>query len=213
MNTPRLHRILVALLLVCLLSLNMAPALASAPAVGAKIKLGHYFQESGWDEAIVWRVLDVKPGKALLLADRLLDSHAFNSTGGKTSWKDCTLRYWLNHDFLDQAFTDEEQAVILTTNVLSGKGDVTEDQLFLLSKDEVLQYFADGKPTRRGYPTEYAANTGTWVGADGVGWWWLRDMAAKKKAMWVNVEGGIQTGGTEVYNPGCIRPAFWMATD
>lgn len=197
------------------LCVSCLPAVASASAytVGQKVTLGSYFQEAGWDDPIEWKVLDTQKGKALLIADLLLDSQPYDTASGKTTWKDCTLRYWLNTEFWDTAFTTAEQARILVTNVISEKSDITEDHLFLLSKDEVMRYFSNGKPTRMAYLTPYALSSGTWKSKSGTGWWWLRTTAGKRRAMWVNVSGGIQTDGTEMDHPGCIRPAMWVSTD
>ena len=210
MKPLRLRHLIALLFALSLLVSTLPTAFAKTLAAGDEITLGHYFQDTGWDDPIQWRVLDARSDKALVIAVMLLDSQPYDTAYGKVTWQDSTVRYWLNHDFLDTAFTADEQERILTTNVIGESSQVSEDQLFLLSKDEVIKYFGDGRPTRMAYLTPYAMSSGTWESKSGTGWWWLRTTAGKRRAMWVNVSGGIQTAGTEMGHPGCIRPAMWV---
>ena len=65
-------------------------------------------------------VLDVQDGKALCLSYYGLDAQPFNTVWAEVCWDGCTLRTWLNDEFRDKAFTAEEQAAILVTNVDNG---------------------------------------------------------------------------------------------
>ena len=59
-------RHLVALLFALSLLFSALPtAFAKTLAAGDEITLGHYFQDSGWDDPIQWRVLDARSDKAL----------------------------------------------------------------------------------------------------------------------------------------------------
>lgn len=61
------------------------------------------------------------------------------------TWENCTLRAWLNDEFLATAFTEEEQRMIQTSIVSNEDnpkfntegGSETEDKIFLLSIEEV----------------------------------------------------------------------------
>ena len=118
----------------------------------------HYFAIS----PMRWRVLDLREGKALLLADRMPDCVPFHGADEEVAWQDCTLRSWLNgygaqanrlgRDYtgvglIDRAFTEAERAAILTTRCENaanrtygtGSGADTEDRLFILSNGQVFE--------------------------------------------------------------------------
>ena len=62
-------------------------------------------------------------------------------TRGNT-WKDSHLRKWLNKDFLNIAFNEEERLKILDSEIsLAGNNGVIQDKLFCLSIQEVGRYF------------------------------------------------------------------------
>ena len=116
-------------------------------------------------------MLDNKDGKSLLISRYGLDAQPYNTTTADVTWETCTLRTWLNNDFLNAAFTDEEQALIATTTVDNSKkqadsafktngGKNTQDKIFLLSYAEAEQYF-DSDEARMCVPTDYAIGRGS----------------------------------------------------
>ena len=176
-------------------------------------------------EDIEWLVLDVQGNKALLLSRYALDSQPYNSAYGKTTWEACTLRSWLNSTFFDAAFTAEEKASILVTEVDNGasqnnsewhtKGcNNTEDMVFLLSYNDTDRYF-DDRDARICTPTNYAVSMGadTRTLDDGVtdaAWWWLRSPGENEtQASFVNFDG---TRYTNAVGNGylSVRPAIWV---
>ena len=73
------------------------------------IKLGSYIQDNlDVKEPIEWIVLEKDDNKALLLCKKVIESHSYNDELVDVTWKDSAVRYWLNTDFYDEAFTDEE---------------------------------------------------------------------------------------------------------
>ena len=93
-------------------------------------------------------MLDVLDGKALLISLYALDAHRFDENAYR-GWDKSEIREWLNSTFLNEAFTAQEQASIVTTQIitprynrLSGGAD-TEDKIWLLSRDEAEMYFSD----------------------------------------------------------------------
>ena len=71
-------------------------------------------------------------------------------TGGAepNRWKTCELREWLNGDFMDEAFTEDQQQVICETENLcrrKGEDDVCRDKVTLLSAEEARRYFPEEK--------------------------------------------------------------------
>lgn len=119
-------------------------------------------------QPIIWRVLQVKDGKALLLSDVALDAKKYASNWYKQdvktfSWEASDLRSWLNgygsdkngsstdfrnKNFINTAFSSLEQSAILETALDNeGIGENTSDKLFVLSKsqvsgEEAFEYFA-----------------------------------------------------------------------
>lgn len=123
---------------------------------GDYVIFGRYEQDRNDDnglEPIEWEILDEQDGKMLLISRYVLDVHKFQSEGSgyvSVSWENCDLRRWLNDDFLNTAFnTSEQQLILLTTlsnPVVTGRPEPlesndTQDKVFCLSVDEVLQYY------------------------------------------------------------------------
>lgn len=106
----------------------------------------NYFQAEGWEaEPVKWRVLSVNGNDAFLMADGIVHAKPYASDGGVCTWETSTLRTWLNQDFYQDAFSQEEQAAILATTVVNEDnadtgaegGNDTEDKIYLLSVSEV----------------------------------------------------------------------------
>jgi len=103
------------------------------------------------DRKLTWIVLDVdETGKAFVIIENRLDEkHVFSMRGA--TWESSEIRAWLNDDFYNGAFTDEEKETIYTTTVVTPGNDEleiagiadTEDNVFLLSADEVNTYLTD----------------------------------------------------------------------
>ncbi|MCR5660965.1 MAG: DUF6273 domain-containing protein [bacterium] len=111
--------------------------------VGSYVKIGRYTQYGGdAPEPIEWLVLDNDGKEALLLSRFGLDCKPFHHEKVDISWRDCDLRKWLNSDFLDEAFTDDEKRCIAESNTGNDK-DETLDKVFCLSLDEAYKYFGD----------------------------------------------------------------------
>ena len=198
--------------------------------IGDIVKFGYYEQDNNslnGPEEIEWIVLDVQNGKSLLLSRYGLDVKAYHNERVEITWEDCTLRSWLNKDFLNNAFTTEEQSAIITTMVDNSSSQVysrwstkggnnTEDRIFLLSYYEAFDLYFSDYQDRMCVPTDYAINQGAWPNSnfqkDGrsTGWWWLRSPGyTLVSAAVVNHDGFIDERYVQ-YDSGCIRPAFWI---
>lgn len=144
--------------------------------VGDTVKFGRYKQN--WIdthyviEPIEWRVLDVQDGKALLISSKVLDHHVYHPKQVAITWEYCQLRSWLNNDFLNIAFTQEEQHAIVLSWVpaqdnplhpekkpVIGSGNDTYDYVFILNVVEALKYFP-GRYDRIAMATPYAVYIG-----------------------------------------------------
>lgn len=85
------------------------------------ITFGHYEQNGLLEtdsEPIEWIVLahNAEGNQSLLISRYVLDQRCYNRSLKKVAWSDCTLRTWLNEEFLPSAFTaDEQQCIIYQT--------------------------------------------------------------------------------------------------
>ena len=156
-------------------------------------KSGDYYKV----EPIKWRVLtDNYSGKKLLLAEKALFYMLWD--GYSKNYKNSDVRAWLNGDFINAAFTSEEQSKIPATDVdnsadsttdvggniaraTSAACDNTNDQIFLLSVYEATMTAYGFKAynyednARKRSPTDFTLANG----AQSVKWhdpigWWLR---------------------------------------
>lgn len=112
------------------------PAVLSA---GGRYSFGSYEQDNNLadgPENIEWRVLEVRDGRALLLSEYALESRRYNDIWEEITWENCTLRTWLNGEFLTAAFTAEELAQIVLP-------DAPGDRVFLLNTEELQCFTAD----------------------------------------------------------------------
>ncbi len=195
----------------------------SALQTGDIIAFGSLEQDndlSNGDEPIEWQVLTVDNGRALLISRYILDSKLYNEDRTDVTWETGTLRRWLNRDFYNSAFTGEEknriqESVILNPDNASfgtAGGNTTTDRIFLLSIDEVKQYFPDDE-SRKCLATARARDNGAWT--DSVyrtSWWWLRSPGITGDASSiVETYGALYESGIFVDNAGGgVRPAFWL---
>ena len=172
-----------------------------------KVKHQGYFKV----EPIKWRVLSVDGEDALLMADSSLDVRCFNETywvdknknekveeDEIVTWKDSSLRSWLNDEFYQKAFSDEEKKSVLeSTNTNEGTdskeetynnrfsfpdGGTTQDKVFIPSRTEMKN--ADygmpdnkiGNINRGSNCTDYAKTKLNYESEST--YWWLRSPQA-----------------------------------
>ena len=177
--------------------------------VGDYVKFGSYPQTSnGGVQPIEWQVLSIENGKMLVISRYGLDAKRFYSSSN--NWSNSEIRKWLNGDFYNKVFTEQEKKSINLFN-LSDVG--TSDNVFFLSKAEAEKYFANNE-ARKCKATEYAKKNGAWVNSDtGCSWWWLRSPnpydRSSRRVYYVNTDGSFN------YNDVCggnnlVRPALWI---
>jgi hypothetical protein len=104
--------------------------------VGDIVTFGAYEQDNdtaNGKEAIEWLVVAKEDDGITLISTIGLDykPYAEKSNGYHVDWKDCSLRKWLNKEFLKAAFTADEQEMLLTPELKTGD-NVTSDKVFLL---------------------------------------------------------------------------------
>lgn len=210
------------ILLLCFSSHAIAAGL-STPAVGDCVTFGRYEQDNRMEngkEPLEWIVLDVQDNQAMLLSKYCIDTVIFYPERVPMYWGKSDLRVWMNGDFLQEAFTPEEQASILTTTVknanphgMKGAGDDTLDKIYLLSKTEVLRYFPE-MADRVAYPTEYAKSKGCTVDSKtGSCRWWTRTSGARKMDICgMRLDGRITSYGMQDVDwpTNTMRPVMWI---
>ncbi len=114
-------------------------------------------------EPLLWRVLEVRDGTALLISNAAIECEPFQADLRDVSWESCTLRSWLNgygaranasaidysgdgESFLSRAFSAEERDAILETGVRNednyyfgmDSGSETRDRVFLPAESELF---------------------------------------------------------------------------
>lgn len=175
------------------------------------IKFGRYPQASKNENApIEWLVLENAGSKALLISKYALDCQQYHTSRIFGTWKTCTLRKWLNGTFISNAFSHEEQAMILSTTTESAD---TKDRVFLLSRHEAREYFSSDS-TRQCQGTAYCYAQGAYKTGNGNCKWWLRSPVYSGWTAYV------YDGSLEDYNGeySCcvdcdviaVRPALWI---
>ena len=187
----------------------------------ADITFGTYAQASnGKKAAIEWDILEEKDGMVLIISHYILDVRSFDEDSGN-NYKESDLRKWLNDDFYNTAFTDEEKAKIVTTfvdNSVESTGyennryicESTEDKIFVLSVKEAEKYYTD--ETRLAKCTAYAKKQGLYVSPKTkYSWWWLRS-PLNTNVLYVRGvsedDGKIGNFATGSLNG--VRPACWI---
>lgn len=152
--------------------------------IGDVFTFGAYEQdnnESNGQEDIEWLVLAKEKTRILVISKYALDCKPYNTSRTDITWETCTLREWLNNDFINSAFSADEKSIISVTTVSADRnpeyninpGNATRDQVFLLSVTEVDKYFSSNGVRQCG-PTDYAVANGAWKGGEGGYWVWLR---------------------------------------
>lgn len=225
--------------------------------VGDYLLFGHYDQDNNKrnpPEPVEWQVLNVKDGKAMIISRYGLDVYQFDRSFNYPTWAKSQVRNWMNGRFLNTVFTADEQACIEVTHVVTLDNSQwvkyrkassrdyeevngyceTDDMLFLLSTEEVLQLCgvdtiqeqldnAQAKEMMKATPTRHAEFAGAFVyhgsvdefKLDGVGccWWMLRSPGHLRNHLaYVGTSGNLNSYFyTDVHRLDvCIRPVCWV---
>ena len=176
-------------------------------------KAGNVFTFGEWrGQPIEWRVLAIQDDKALVVSEKLLalrqyQDYSFDGKPGYgdynySTWAECSLRSWLNNDFLKAAFSEQEKQAISLTSVKTPEIDRTittytngnelyekipvhmqaskdtEDMVFCLSVDEAETYFCwddmrIASMTVTEQDYDYAAKTVEAIGSGTDEWWYV----------------------------------------
>jgi hypothetical protein len=179
-----------------------------------------------------WQVLAVEDGRrALLITQDILELRWYHTRFEDITWANCALRQYLN-ETIYTAFSQGEKARIMEiTNRNDNNpwfntpgGQDTPDHLFLLSLEEVCQYFGDSLTNLRNKGGQ------TWAinddnnhkrqaryGTD-FHWWRLRSPGYYgRTGASINKNGYVYLRGNGVFgrprDGGGVRPALWLSLD
>ena len=180
--------------------------------VGSKVLFGHYNDSNGWI------VLDKKDDKLLILSEEAICYKKYNEEDEAVTWSTCSLRKWLNTEYLTQAFSEGELERIADTSVYTeilpvwyyyfdgdntvADGENTIDKVLLLLIEEAEKYFSNDKERR------------TFIAVIERCRWWLRTPRGKDIVGEVDYSGEISKTGVLVTSEyTAVRPAMWIKLD
>ena len=175
-----------------------------------------------------WRVLDVQADKALLITEDIVEKRPYNHLYTDVTWETCTLRRYLNEEFLLKINYPERIRILEATNAnannrwcAAGGGNATKDKVFLLSVEETAGYFGDSgqlrswKPGNLGYVSDKFNKTRSANYRNEPWWWWLRSPGNRGyNVANVGKNGHLVMSGNYADNwEGGVRPAVWINLD
>lgn len=215
-----------------LASCNNQESITDTPDIGSVIEFGGYN----------WRVLDVQDDRVLIITENVIRTRAYHDIEEDVTWATSNIRQYLNDDFYD-SFSRADSARIAETSLVNNDnkwfgapgGVNTRDKIFLLSIEEVVEYFGDSGMLERGIdPAErvqgfmfdpdilgiygwgihdmYSNARIATNEAGEVLWWWLRSPGMSNH----NVAGVFYEGYLLLNNilatssTGGVRPALWL---
>ena len=175
--------------------------------VGDVVYFGHSETYGANDNQIRWKVVDKKDGKVLLIMDNFRNERKqvvknwngilqpFDDYNENAVWSTCTLNKWLNNDFYNSVFSDEEKEMIIAGENGSG----VNEKVFVLSSSEFSQYF----PASEMYGRYTSAFDDTFYSG------WLRDgkyycLKGSKTSTYLTADSYDTKSSLTVY------PAIWV---
>ena len=193
------------------------------PEIGHFVPFGSYpHARDAEPTPISWRVLDKKDDQLLVMSFYPLERRRYKEDRKDCTWETSDIRAWLNSEFLNSAFTPEEQERIVSTTLSTEanpkygipSGLDTTDRVFLLSYEEAERLLPTDEE-RRCRPTDYATEHDAFVNENGNTWWILRTVGENAHSVtYVNSDGSLNPEGCVVCSDGgTIRPAMWITWD
>ncbi len=197
--------------------------------VGDSLSFGKYEQDgdiSNGKENIEWQVLKKEEGRVLVVSKYILDYISYNTTYTEVTWETCSIRNWLNTDFVNDTFggnKDYIESVRVTTkdntrHTTKGGND-TIDKVFVLSVEEVNEYLPyEASRVTTGTRYVSVSNQKTHYRDDE---WMLRTPASEQsKILYIRNDGdyGYEYFNDKYVDCECsvninlgVRPAMWIS--
>ena len=225
-----MRRLKVLVLMIVIILELTSCSIEKDVAAGSVIQFGKYNIDTDLSdsEPIEWIVVAKEDGRLLLLSRYALEEKYFNTeewSDTAITWENSKLRAWLNSNFYEDAFSDAEKDKIILSHIDNSDnpefgtdgGNDTDDNVFLLSADEVTSYLTERR-FRICEPTPYAQKTYRYIDGDLSDeyrscMWWLRSVGGEPNRFCVVDTSASSTGtnGTDISTPHYVRPAIWVS--
>ncbi len=193
------------------------------------VYFGSYEQDNNEEngkELMQWIVLEHEEDKMLLLSQYGLEVMPYHTKNEAVTWETCSLRKWLNEDFLNTAFSKEEQKKILLTELENKDNDFyyksvdggnsTKDYIFFISCDEFEKYVNEGR-LHSNFGRELCITSHAKRREDGsmrnpYEWdYWLRSPGDEENFAAIAGQWNLYRRGVEVNSDNvAVRPAIWV---
>ena len=165
--------------------------------VGETVVFGNYK-----GNPLRWKVLAKEGRKFLLLSEDVIDHIPFHFERSEATWSNCSLRSWLNRQFMEEAFTLQERMSILLIHHQNNidprwdnnNGADTKDKAFVFNLKELNEYLPDIKDRAIG------------------DWWWLRGHGCSNtNQQAVYADGTVYADGVGSHHDDVgVRAAMWV---
>lgn len=173
-----------------------------------------------------WRVLDELNGTALIITEDIVGVRPYDSEFTDEVWESCTLRQYLNGEFLEK-FTEEDKRRIIGTKIKNPNnlwygtwgGKDTCDMIFLPDLEEADRYFGGSGDYENERRKDFDFESGNYAENENGGYfsnvsdtkrqakyngipsfWWLRSPGIlNSSAAFVLPDGGVGVFGLDLY--------------
>lgn len=186
--------------------------------VGSIIQFGKYCQgeNDSVKDPIDWIVIDSNRDLIKLISKNVLASKPYHRKYMENSWATCSLRTWLNEEFLAEAFSPHEKNMLQPIGLMVNETGASrfevysKDRISLLGKEEAKACFQNDE-SRIAFPTVAAQREGVVPSKKtGACWWWLHSSGVVLyKAAVVDENGIIDDVGIDANTKkGGVRPVI-----
>lgn len=160
-----------------------------------------------------WQVFGADEDKVFLICRSIVAVKEYNTENTNTTWSDCSLRKWLNNEYLNSTFSIDEINNIIKVEIITPNntenntpgGPNTVDRIFLLSDKDAEKNFSSDE--HRIVKNDNGENC----------WWWLRTpgygyntVARVDNTGKIRYEGAYVDGSDPSCGNGGVRPAFFL---
>ena len=175
-----------------------------------------------------WRVLDIKNDKILIITEDIVELRWYHNGFVDTTWADCQLRKYLNTEFYNTFKSEEKKKIEAIENCnfdnqwFKTKGGIdTTDNIFLLSLEEVCEYFGDSNENlkikgKQKWLIDDENNQKRQAKYGALNHWWrLRSPGYYgRTSASVNSNGNVYVRGNGIFgrprDGGGLRPVLWL---
>ncbi len=170
-----------------------------ALAIGSIIKLGAYCQECQDIFAdLEWEVIHIQNDLALLLSKQCIDLSRFASNKkAPPKWKKSLIFHFLNDDFFNKAFSDDEKKIINFNS---------DEKVFILSKEQIDLYLSN----KISSATVVAKLRAAKLLKGDTCYWWTSTPCPDSRDIYCMDPKGVCKQVSCTYEFGGIRPAIWL---